>query len=56
MLIQLTSKWFCAGVVADPVTQHIMRAAPIIGYMVGWSSSRVLRYARMRGWRAEVIR
>lgn len=41
---------FCAGVVLDG-RGIVVRAAPIIRYMIGWTEARVVRYARQRGWR-----
>ncbi|MCK1670375.1 hypothetical protein [Bradyrhizobium sp. 150] len=33
----------------------VRRAAPIIGYMVGWSDARARAYIAKRGWRAAVV-
>jgi hypothetical protein len=49
-MIQITSKWFTAGVVFQ--NDRVVRAAPIISYMMGWTKERVLRYARIRKWHA----
>jgi hypothetical protein len=39
---------FCAGVVIE--VGIVVRAADIVGYMIGWSAGRALAYARRRGW------
>jgi|SoimicmetaTmtLMB_FD_contig_31_3692696_length_434_multi_2_in_0_out_0_1 hypothetical protein len=51
--IQITSTSFCAGVVLD--RGLVVRAAPILKYMIGWDRSRVLSYARGRGWRVQLM-
>lgn len=51
-MIQISSKYFCAGVVfKDGV---VVQAAPILNYMLGWDRPSVLRYAYARGWRVRV--
>lgn len=48
LLIRIVSPWFVAGVVVGK------KAAPIVGYMVGWRVNRILAYAKRRGWTAEI--
>lgn len=52
-MIRLTSKWFCAGVVLQK--DRVIRCAPILSYMQGWTRKRVLDYANGRFWKAEEI-
>lgn len=52
MLLQITSAHFCAGLVmGDTVTE----AAPILRYMIGWPSRRVIRYCAHKGWTMEMV-
>ena len=46
----IDSRYFNAGLVIGKRTQRVMKAAPIIKYMVGWDSSRVLNYCLSKGW------
>lgn len=48
-MIQITSPYFCAGIVLR--NGFVVRAAPILQYMLGWTGERALVYARHRGWR-----
>lgn len=50
MIIIDAPKHFYAAVILT--NNRVTRAAPIIGYMLGWDSQRVFDYARRRGWRA----
>jgi hypothetical protein len=50
-MIRLTSKWFCAAVIIQ--RDRVVRCAPMLNYMMGWTKQRVLRYARHREWRVE---
>lgn len=47
--IRISAKSFCAGLVARD--GKVVRAAPIIGYMVGWDGGRVAAYCKKKGWR-----
>jgi len=49
MLIQITSKHFCAGVLL-----HV-EAAPIIGYMRRWTLREIVVYCERKGWNCQVI-
>jgi hypothetical protein len=44
---------FYAGVVLHDDT--VIRAAPIIKYMIGWPRARVLEYCVKRGWHLAVV-
>lgn len=52
-MLRITSNHFCAGVVLR--NGRVVRAAPILKYMIGWNELRVLSYARMRGWKADAL-
>ena len=47
-LISIDAPHFSAGVVLEK--DVVVRAAPIIGYMKGWTSVEVSRYAAKKGW------
>ena len=55
-LLQIRSRYFCAGVVLD---EHgrVLRVAPILRnhIMQGWSEWRVRGYAKNRKWTVEAI-
>lgn len=44
---------FCAGV--ELKGSIVVKTAPILKYMLGWSVERVYSYARNRGWEATAI-
>lgn len=48
VLIQITAPHFVAGVVA--ADGRVTEAAPIVGYMVGWSGARFAAYCANRSW------
>lgn len=52
-LIQITAPHFCAGLVAKD--GRVIRAAPIIKYMRGWTGQQVADYCREKGWHWERI-
>lgn len=54
MLLQLTAKHFCAGLVIQ--NDRVTVTAPIIKYMMGWTLARVEQYARGCGWTVTMIR
>lgn len=51
--IRLTSHYFCAGVVLGQ--KRVIRAAPILKYMKGWTRDEVLRYARNKRWKIDLL-
>jgi hypothetical protein len=51
-VIRVTAPHFVAAVEID-ARGVVTRAAPILGYMLGWTREEALRYARRRGWQAE---
>ncbi len=53
MLIQLTAKHFCAGLIVQ--NGRVTVTAPILRYMAGWTVARVRQYAVGKGWRVAVV-
>jgi hypothetical protein len=49
-LFQIESSYFVAGLEYDEQTDRVTRAAPIIHYITGWSSKRLLEYVLKKGW------
>lgn len=47
-LIQITAPHMCAGLVL--VDDKVVRAAPILHYMFGWSIGGVTAYCNRKGW------
>lgn len=54
MLAQITARHFCCGLVLE--SDRVTVAAPIVGYMRGWSRERVRGYCAEKGWRVAVVR
>jgi hypothetical protein len=53
MLVQITSGYFCAGIVLEG--HRAARAAPIVAYMLGWQADRVRAYCAMKRWKAIIV-
>lgn len=51
--LRITAPYFCAGTVYEAGT--IIRAAPILKYMIGWSVMRAVKYCQSKGWHYEVL-
>jgi len=49
-VVAIDAPHFCAGLVLE--NDLVIRAAPILRYMVGWRRERVMAYARRKGWQA----
>jgi hypothetical protein len=47
-LISIVGPNFAAGLITNRGV--VVRAAPILRYMIGWRIDHVLEYARSRGW------
>jgi hypothetical protein len=47
-LVRVVAHHFVAGLVA--VDGRVVRAAPILRYMLGWDGARVAAYVQARGW------
>jgi hypothetical protein len=39
----------------EPPGRVVVKAAPILRYMLGWPESRVFDYCATKGWRAQVL-
>lgn len=52
-LLRIVAPHFVAGVEAQG--SRIVRAAPIVHYMVGWSRTRFVGYAEEKGWQWQVV-
>lgn len=46
---RITAPHFVAGVVVED--DKVVRTAPIVGYMLGWTADEVRRYVHRKGWR-----
>ncbi len=53
-MIRIDSGYFIAGVIFNN-QGVVVRAAPIVKYMKGWSKDSVIAYATRKGWQWEVI-
>lgn len=45
---QITAPFFCAGFVVRG--RKVVEAAPIVAYMIGWTTERVRLYCSKRRW------
>lgn len=54
MMIVIDAPHFYAGCCLD--SGRVTRAAPILAYMRGWELTRVLAYAKRKGWHAIEVR
>jgi hypothetical protein len=46
--VRVVARHFVAGLVA--VDGRVVRAAPILRYMLGWDGARVATYVQAKGW------
>lgn len=53
-VIRIVARHFVAAVVLDGAAV-VVRAAPIVRYMTGWSCSRVLDYCQRRHWQPQLM-
>jgi hypothetical protein len=53
--IRIEAHHFVAGIDVDPRTHLVVHAAPILGYMLGWTALRVREYCDARGWTARRV-
>jgi hypothetical protein len=49
--IRIVGPNFVAGLVIS--NDRVIRAAPILGYAIGWTTERISALARLRGWAVE---
>lgn len=52
-MIRITSPYFCAGCVIE--NGLIVRAAPIIKYMIGKTPGWVRTYCQKKKWKSELL-
>lgn len=52
-LVQFDSGYFCAAI--EVRGDLVFKAAPILKYMVGWTLSRAIAYARSKKWKITFI-
>lgn len=52
-MYQITSTYFCVGLVID--NDRVIKAGPIINYMIGWSFDKVHNTCVKRCWTIEKI-
>lgn len=53
-LVRICSPHFVAGILVS--RRRVIEAAPIVRYMVGWSSERVIAYCKRKHWTAKRIK
>jgi hypothetical protein len=53
VLAQVTTDHYCAGLVIED--DHVIEAAPIIKWTIGWHRYRLLKYFRERGDKVEAV-
>ena len=51
VLVRIEAPHFVAGIEAR--AGRVVRAAPILAYMLGWDGARVAQHAQRRGWRCQ---
>ena len=58
ILLRITAKHFCAGAVFKIIDENwvCVDAAPIISYMIGWTSVKSKSYCDKKGWEYETRR
>ena len=49
-LIQIKAPHFVAGLILHPDKRHVVKAAPIIKYMIGWTARQVWDYSKEKNW------
>lgn len=54
-MIRIVARHFVAGVVLNE-RDMVVKAAPIVKYMIGWHSAGVMGYCRRKGWKYEYKR
>lgn len=52
-MIAINAPHFYAGLIHE--SGRVVRAAPIIRYMVGWTGQQVADYCRRKGWKWERV-
>ena len=54
-LHRVVAPHFVAGFLLDYDTLTVVKAAPIIKYMVGWHEQKVTEYTDKKGWEVQFI-
>ena len=54
LMLRIEAPHFVAAAIARD--QKIVRAAPIIAYMIGWTLDRADQYAKSKGWKTALHR
>lgn len=54
VLGQITAPHFVAGIVLDE-NYRVVEAAPIVKYMLGWTSTKVGTYCRSKKWNVRKV-
>jgi len=49
--IRIVGPNFVAGLIIS--NDHVIRAAPILGYMIGWPTEKIIALAQRHGWIVE---
>lgn len=53
ILAQISAPHFCAGIVLHD--SKVIKAAPIVRKMIGWSRKDVRTFCQFRGWKISVV-
>ena len=53
-LFQINTPHFCAGIILSK-DKIVIDAAPIVRYMIGWSSTRVYNYCMKKHWTVDYV-
>lgn len=52
-LIQIKSSYFCCGILVQ--SGKIVKAAPIVKYMIGWNGKRFKQYCNKKKFTYEMV-
>jgi hypothetical protein len=55
VLWRITAPHFVAGIELGMWHHIVLRAAPIVEYMLGWEGRDVLHYCEKKNWKVEVV-
>jgi hypothetical protein len=53
ILVRITAPHVVAGIVA--LDGKMIRAAPIVAYMMGWDGRKLSRYCDRKGWKWQLV-
>lgn len=57
-IIRITSEFMCCAVVVELRSDgywFVIEAAPVVHYMHGWCTGKLIWYAKKRGWKTQAI-